>query len=815
MSIPRNLASTFILSLVLSLSAIPTAIAQQAELQKAPQGVRVVQGHDLLPGEKVIHRTPQLVRSAESQAALAEYKRMKTAGVLPKSGSQAVTPGSEKSFQLLDFTTCNGPGGCQPYNETFTLAATGTLFNIWIANTDLAANGGQIVESDWQEFAIALGDETPSDSWNANLGIIEIDNMVFGPPSDIDQNGKIEVLIHDIRDGYDGVNNLGFTVGYYSPSDLNAPNRADIIHLDSSPAIYRLDGSRRSSSLTLATLAHEYQHLIFAVQHGSNDLTFIDEGLAEWAEVVNGYSPRTVSYLGETSEIARPMLDWRSDPYGGARNQDYQRAGLFHHYLAERLSTEIVGEIARGSGIGVGNYTKMLTDNFLDASFLEELVQGFHVANVINDQSLNPAFGYASPFRSGIKASAVQTIDGTQSNSSAVSVTALPSGAVRYLRWTQVGDFNLDISATSGANRLSPVLVMKPAGGQLQRAEPEVGGEPLSISGEFDEIHLIVPHVDLTTSSTASFVVNANWEDFAGNSQLEVLTYDSGTAATDDGGLLVAYALGGSQGYSITPESEFANQFVIPTGAALTSVDVAVLFMSDVGVDTATNTRDLVVKVYADLDGDPGELLVSKEVLWTSGSSTGDLTYQTVDFSDEIGILENAQGPIYVSIADLGSDDNHVIVPMANSATSDLPSYLFTTFGNSGLGWAPFDDITSGGQSVFDGQVAPIRATIDLMAGSTDTEDADVLPRTLTLEQNYPNPFNPSTQIRFSLPQTEDVQLQVFDLLGRNVATLVNSTLPAGQHEVSFDASDLTSGLYLYTIATPSRRISRTMTLIK
>jgi hypothetical protein len=89
------------------------------------------------------------------------------------------------------------------------------------------------------------------------------------------------------------------------------------------------------------------------------------------------------------------------------------------------------------------------------------------------------------------------------------------------------------------------------------------------------------------------------------------------------------------------------------------------------------------------------------------------------------------------------------------------------------------------------------------------------MPRTLALHQNYPNPFNPSTQIHFSLPQTSNVQLQVFDLLGRNVATLVDGPMASGQHQVSFDASDLTSGLYLYTITAGTQRISRTMTLIK
>ncbi len=809
------------LGLSLGLPFVTESHAQRVELRHQPHEVQVTPEGAHSDGLNVIHRTPELLNSPEGRAALAELHRLKNSGQLPKNdgSTSPFTPGDERTFQLLDFRTCTTSSGCQYFSETFTLMVSESRFNLWIANPDLASNGGRLVESDWLEFAVALGTSTPQDSWDPSLGIIEIDESVFGPPSDIDGNGKVDVLVHDIKDNFDpGSGNITFTAGYYSPADLTNGNGADIIHLDTYPSIYRSDGSRRGSEFVLQTIAHEYQHLIFAVQHGGGDLTFIDEGLAEWAEVVNGYTPRSITYLGEASELTRSMLDWRdanSEPYGGPMGQDYQRGGLFHHYLAERLGTDLVGAIARSDGSGVGNYTKLMTDNFLDVSFLRDLVQGFHAANLINDQSLNPAFGYESSFRSSIGATGFQTIDGSLASTSSTNGNLNP-GAVRYLRWTQVGDFTLNIGASSGADRMMPLLFYRPAFGTMRQVTPEVAGEPTTVTGNFEEVYLVLPHVDLLTSAPASFSVNASWATFSGSAQFEEISYDNGQAATSSGNL-IGYGLGGSLQASLPASTEFANVFDVPEGGALSSVDISMLFFENLsGVTVTSSVKDFTLKVYDDLAGEPGNLILEKELAWSAGASTPQLTFQTIDLSGDIGVLQNYQGRVYVSVSDAGSDDNHIFLPFSNLQVTDTPSFMYFDFSNSGLGWASFDGITSGdGSSVFDGLVVPIRAKINLVGGATDTETDATLPRTLALQQNYPNPFNPSTQIRFSLPQTSDVRLQVFDLLGRNVATLVNGPMSAGQHEVTFDAADLTSGLYLYTITAGAQRISRTMTLIK
>jgi hypothetical protein len=83
------------------------------------------------------------------------------------------------------------------------------------------------------------------------------------------------------------------------------------------------------------------------------------------------------------------------------------------------------------------------------------------------------------------------------------------------------------------------------------------------------------------------------------------------------------------------------------------------------------------------------------------------------------------------------------------------------------------------------------------------------------LQQNYPNPFNPVTNIVYQIPKNGLVQLKVYDLLGREVAVLVNEVKPAGKFEVEFNASNLPSGLYIYSLKAENFISNRKMIVLK
>jgi hypothetical protein len=112
----------------------------------------------------------------------------------------------------------------------------------------------------------------------------------------------------------------------------------------------------------------------------------------------------------------------------------------------------------------------------------------------------------------------------------------------------------------------------------------------------------------------------------------------------------------------------------------------------------------------------------------------------------------------------------------------------------------------SGNQGEFSGEVG--------VAVSVDSETLD-LPTDYALHQNYPNPFNPSTTIVFDVPSASELSIVVYDLLGRQVKTLVSGSIAAGRHEATFDATGLTSGLYIVRMRTGDRVFERSVVLMK
>ena len=108
-----------------------------------------------------------------------------------------------------------------------------------------------------------------------------------------------------------------------------------------------------------------------------------------------------------------------------------------------------------------------------------------------------------------------------------------------------------------------------------------------------------------------------------------------------------------------------------------------------------------------------------------------------------------------------------------------------------------------------------VRVPINVTVNLDDPINGPGIPDEVTLDQNFPNPFNPTTRIRYALDRPQQVNLEVFNITGQKIATLVNQQQPPGTYQVNFDASNLSSGIYIYRLQTPSRVLTRKMILVK
>lgn len=214
---------------------------------------------------------------------------------------------------------------------------------------------------------------------------------------------------------------------------------------------------------------------------------------------------------------------------------------------------------------------------------------------------------------------------------------------------------------------------------------------------------------------------------------------------------------------------------------------------------------------------------------WTHcGSAINDECLTSIDSILFLGTTNGAfrstdQGNHWLS-AGLVSKTIYTLVPYKNYlfAGTDSGIYVSPDYGDSwvydGSGLNGFVqsilvfDSTVYVGNAFDGVWAQSVNDI-IQTGIRDNQGG--VPLRFSLEQNYPNPFNPSTTIRYQLPANNRVTLKIYDILGREVRTLVDGREAAGTHSVTFDAADLPSGVYFYRIEAGSYQKTKKLVLLK
>ncbi len=202
-----------------------------------------------------------------------------------------------------------------------------------------------------------------------------------------------------------------------------------------------------------------------------------------------------------------------------------------------------------------------------------------------------------------------------------------------------------------------------------------------------------------------------------------------------------------------------------------------------------------------------GESTEQVVVTWETAASEGDITYQWIATTPDLLFS--------IPLLNIPSDNAGVATTL--TVTNAFIETVLESFGvgvgeDATIKWTV---VASDGENI---KYPAEDFTVTFSRGVVTSNEGDLFteqPIEFELEQNFPNPFNPSTQITFTLPAASDVRLDVFNTLGQRVATIVNGQRSAGSHTVSFEASNLSSGMYLYRIQADNFTQVRKMMLIK
>lgn len=215
---------------------------------------------------------------------------------------------------------------------------------------------------------------------------------------------------------------------------------------------------------------------------------------------------------------------------------------------------------------------------------------------------------------------------------------------------------------------------------------------------------------------------------------------------------------------------------------------------------------------YDSLSGGPGALIASFKTFITNFDTSGKPTRFDLPKSFNVAGSLSAPESIFVGI-EWSSTANDTFALFSDDTAQGEKAYrAWEQLAGVGYQYQRFYE-----QSDFSWLLdADLWVSLLFKHGLTSVHDERTeIPHQFVLEQNYPNPFNPSTNIRFSIPKAAMVSLTVYDILGKEVATLVNEFLEPGTYTSTFSAHSLSSGLYFYRLQTGTIVETKKMSLLK
>jgi len=749
-------------------SSILIALLTSIVMQSFSQSVHKARLTDKTPPKSYhVDGTPllgeQYRQAAEYMRSHPDYARK---AKLEKTASWNFQMGSTHSWWVynvathlyyLDPSTCRGGGThCYIFVED----------SLW--------TNGRIDQAAVDSIENDFDDRTPA---NSSKGIYDMDVGAFGNPPDVDSDPKIIMLICNIQDGYTGSG--GYVAGFFDPrqeTGQSYSNQAEIYYVDANPTDLKTpDGLQ----IAMSTAAHEFQHMINWNYHQTTtEPTFINEGCSMLAELYCGYPADDLSlYANETNHY---LFDWRTYDNTLVLN-DYSRAQRFNLYLWDRYGIGLFKYIVASTQL---DPVAILNDAFskdgLSITF-NGIFTNWLIANELNDTTSNRLYGYAYP---NLPTSAGPTF--YNPNVSASDTVQL-LGA-RYLIFKGGSNLNVTFSNPSSSSNLSVQAIE--IGNESKIVVNVPFGAPFSERG-FGSTYNVVAFAVINDDSNNPIVYSYQANGTAINTTVE-LKWDN-TEPT-------AYV-------GLAPNDTLCVTFDAYPGGTLDSIRVALrragFIVGGVYEFTGTQRPSPLGRILA-RDTATTTINVSLTpqhkypVPWPNWA-TVELGANNIS-TDQPFAVAFVAGPVDtvpgIMLTDFpGQNAYHSYTYLNASEASPDPA-----------GWFYFGDGTNISLYL-------IRAYVHFTTGIT--QEVAPVPIQFSLEQNFPNPFNPMTVISYQLAAVSQVTLRVYDILGREVAVLVNKREGPGHFSIDFDASALPSGVYFYRLTTAENTAVKKMVLIK
>ncbi|MCG3120799.1 MAG: hypothetical protein ALAOOOJD_03641 [bacterium] len=729
----RRLCTLIFSLLVLCTLTMP--VAAQVELPLAAERI-TTRPNDAICGAPFMREQEQ-----QALAALTRHPEWREAGRLQKTAWN-FTVGSQKSWYAHDFRSN------QRYLVPSTCRAVGTNCYIFVED---ALWRDTVTQTAVDAFQTAYNTKTPA---NATKGSYQSNVEVFGAPPNVDGDAKIIILILDIKDSFTDAGSGGFIGGYFTGYNelpvTVAPqsNVAEILFIDANP----LDlNSTTGLEFGLSTLAHEFQHMIH-YNYDNNEITFINEACSEVASVIAGYPISDQSYYVTETNIN--LLSWQ------AEIGDYARAARFMTYMRDQVGVGFFKSLVQSPSDGAFGIDAALQAIGSTLRF-SDIFNNFVIANILDDKTVNPAYGYTYPNLPKVQGRLLANPNVTTTNSNvellAAEYLSFKFGANLRVKFT-VANPSVVIKAVEIGAASKRVLDVTP---NVDFVEPDYGST-------YSEIHFVV------TNTSQAFSYGYSYQA-SGTAQAVELKWDQGEP------------LGAFQ---VTPNDTVCVAFDALAGGRLDSIRVAprqagtytggIWQFTGVTRPTPLGKR-LVFPITATLGVTPQRPfpVPYPREYWSK------IDLQSLNISTD--------RPFAVGFV-VGANALTLVV---TEGPFQSPFTQFTYLQNPSSGSANWYIITTTETTM---GIYLVRAYVSFPTTTGVRRTVELAPSTFFLAQNYPNPFNPSTTIEFSLPKASQVTLKIFNALGEEVATLLQEKRAAGKYSVAWNAANLPSGIYMYRL---------------